>query len=211
MAIACRLCAAAIGLAVATLTQAQLSNGSFENGLTGWTGFNFNFVLGTGTGATGPLASGSPHSGLNVLQLYGPFTGSWDASGVYQDLPTGPGVAWTLSGYGMNPSGDPMLPTGTGFGILQIAWNGGALGTIDSGQINKSAGMQDQWQALSVSGTAPAGTTFVRLLALHVNGPDFSGGSAYFDSLQAVPEPSSILLALTGLVGVWLLSRKRRA
>jgi hypothetical protein len=206
------LCVGAMALAT-TANAVVLSNAGFENGLTDWTTFNFAYCLGTGTGANGPMASGSPHGGLNVLQLAGPWNAWWDASGAYQDVLTSEGVSWTLSGYGMNPSGDAMATNTTGFGILQIAWidsGGNTISAIDSSQIDKSASMYDQWQALSVSGTAPAGTAKVRLLALHVNGPDYAGGSAYFDDLEAVPEPSSIALVLSGLVGVWMVSRKRR-
>jgi hypothetical protein len=208
------LCVGAIALTLATTANAQ-SNAGYENGLTDWATFNFSFCLGTGTGASGTMASGSPHGGLNVLQAYGPFTGGWDASGASQDILTSPGVSWTLTGYGMNPSADAMAVSGLGFGIIQLAWidSGGAtISAIDSAQIDKSVSLQDQWQALSASGVAPVGTVKVRLIALHVGGPDFAGGSAYFDDLAAVavPEPSSIALVLSGLLGVWMVSRKRR-
>jgi hypothetical protein len=206
------LCVGALALAT-TANAVLLSNAGFENGLTDWTTFNFTGCLGTGTGAVAPLASGSPHGGLNVLQLAGPWTGNWDASGAYQDIVTSEGASWSLSGYGMNPSGDAMSTETTGFGIIQIAWidgSGNTISSVDSSQIDKSSGMYDQWQALSVSGTAPSGTAKVRMLALHVNGPDYAGGSAYFDDLVAVPEPSSIALVLGGLLGVWMVSRKRR-
>ena len=210
------LCVGAMALALATTANAvALTNPGFEDNppLNGWTTFNFVFGLGTGAGVSGAMASGSPHGGLNVMQAYGPFTGGWDASGAYQDIAVTEGMTVTLTGYGMNPSGDAMAPAGSGFGIIQIAWNGGALGTVDSSQIDKAAGVQDTWQALSAAGVAPAGTTYVRLLALHVNGPDFSGGSAYFDDLavNVVPEPSSIALVLSGLLGLGIVSRKRRA
>jgi hypothetical protein len=200
-------CAAMITLA--PVTAKALTDGSFETaGIPAWSTFNFAFQL-----ASGSMASGTPQDGSNVLQTFGPFVSNWDASGAYQDIATTAGTAWTFTGYGMNPSGDAMQPAGNGFGIIQIAWNGGALGTIDSAQIDKTAGLQDQWQLLTAAGIAPVGTTSVRLLALHVNGPDNSGGSAYFDDLAAVavPEPSSIALALTGLLGFVTVLRKRRA
>jgi len=209
-------CGAMITLAAVTAS-AQLTNPGFENGLTGWSTYNLGGgVLGTGTGATGAMASGSPHSGLNVLQLYGPFNGQWDAAGAYQNIAVSAGQTVTLSGFGMNPSGDPMLPSGLGFGEIQIVFlnsSSANIGQIDSTAIDKSAGMQNVWQALSINGVAPAGAVSANLEALHVNGPDYSGGSAYFDDLSAsvVPEPSSMALALVGLVGFVTVLRRRRA
>jgi len=210
----CQVCMMMTALLVLVGTaNAQLSNAGFENGLTSWTPFNFAFCLGTGTGASGTMASGSPYSGLNVLQAYGPFTGGWDASGVQQDIATTAGASWTLTAYGMNPSGDAMSTSGLGFGEIQLAWidsGGGTIAVVESSHIDNSVALQDQWQALSASGVAPSGTVAVRVIALHVGGPDYAGGSAYFDNLVAVPEPSSIALVVSGLLGLWMVSRKRR-
>ena len=207
-------CVLVFMLAVGT-SYGQLSNAGFENGLTGWSTFNLGGgILGTGTGASGNLASGSPHGGLNVLQLYGPFNGQWDAAGAVQNIAVSAGQTLTLTGYGMDPSGDPMLTTGLGFGEIQIVFrNSGGTGllTIDSNAIDKSAGNYDVWQLLTASGVAPATTVSADIYALHVNGPDYSGGSAYFDDLAVVvPEPSSIALALAGLLGLTAVIRKRR-
>lgn len=212
----CSLCIGMIALVLVSTANAQLTNPGFESNppLSGWTPFNAAFGLGTGPGTSGALASGSPHGGNNVLQAYGPFISNWDAAGVYQDIATTAGTPWTLTGYGMNPSGDAMALLGSGFGIIQIVWfdasNVQIGGSIDSTAINKTAGLQDTWQLLTAAGVAPAGTVKVRILALHVNGPDNSGGSAYFDDLSAVPEPSSIVLVLTGLLGVVAVGWKKR-
>lgn len=211
MAFICQMFVGIIALALVTTANAQ-TNPGFENGITGWSTFNNAFVLGTGTGNTGPLASGSPHGGLNVLQLYGPFFSSWDASGATQDIATTPGTAWTLSGYGMNPSGDKLQVGGLSFGILQIQWINGAnavIGAIDSTtQINQGTAT-DVWQSLSAAGVAPAGTVAIRLTALHVNSPANESGSVYFDDIKAIPEPSSIILVGMGLLG--LLAVRRRS
>jgi len=208
-------CVLVFTLAAAT-SYGQLVNPGFENGLTGWTTFNFTGCLGTGTGANAPMASGSPHGGLNVFQTAGPWNGGWDASGGYQSIPVSAGATLTFSGFGMDPSGDPMLTSTLGFGEIQIVWKdagNNTLGTLDSTAINKDPSMYDQWQALSIGGLAPAGTVSALVYAMHVGGPDYAGGSAYFDDMSyvIVPEPSTIALVIAGLSGLLMFARKRHA
>ena len=155
-----------------------------------------------------PAPSG-PHSGNGALKEFGTFTGNYGVSGAFQSFSTTVGTMWSLSGFGLNSSSDPMQ-TGN-YALLKISFqdasNNELLG-IESNYITLTSAL-DQWQALSASGTAPAGTDHVDFFALFVQ-PLYAGGSAFFDDISAttVPAPgASAMLLASGL----LLARRRRA
>ncbi len=150
-----------------------------------------------------PLVAG-PHSGTGALKEFGTFPG---VSGAFQTFASAAGDIWSLTGFGLNASSDPMQPDN--FGLLKISFQDAAnneiLG-IESGHITVASPL-DQWQALSASGVAPAGTDHVNFFALFVQ-PNFNGGSAFFDDVSAVPSPGFMgFLAGSGL----FLTRRRRA
>src|ERR1039457_2871414 len=150
-------CVATLTLASVT-ANAQLIDGGFETpGIPNWTTFNSALRL-----ATSSMASANqtdPDGGGFVLQVYGPFNSDWDGAGAYQTIAASPLQSWTLTGYGMNPSGDAMQ--GTSFGLIQLVFkdSGGnaiAGGTFSSSNLAAGA-PTDVWDLLSASGVAPAG------------------------------------------------------
>lgn len=196
-------CAAMFTLGSMTAT-AQVIDGGFETaGLPNWTTFSSAFQL----------AYAGAHSPTHVLQVYGPFNGGWDGAGAYQTLAASANQTWTLNGFALNPSGDALQ--GTGFGFIQLVFKDSsdtAIGTFGSANVG-SASPTDVWIPLTATGLAPNGTVAVSVYTLKLGGPLNPGGSIYFDDLSVtvVPEPSSIALALAGLLGFVTVLRKRRA
>lgn len=204
----CVLSAVAL-LACAGAAQANvLTNPGFETGASagggdfpgapGWINFGNTYT----TSFPNPIAPG-PHSGVGALKEFGTFPG---VSGVFQSFAANSGETWSMSGWGLNASSDPMQPDN--FGLLKISFfnSGGAeIAGFESNRIDITSPI-DQWFPLSASGVAPAGTVSVNLFCLFVQ-PNFNGGSAFFDDINAVPAPASA--ALLGMGGLLALRRKR--
>jgi hypothetical protein len=109
----------------------------------------------------------------------------------------------------------PPTMGGTSFGLIQIAFKDSLNNTLATfSSANLAAGSPtDVWTPMTASGVAPVGTVDATIVMLHLATPANSGGSIYFDdmSVAVVPEPSSIALALVGLLGFATVLRKRRA
>ncbi len=75
-----------------------LTNSGFESsGFTGWTTFgpnNYN------------QAGGNPHSGTHFYKVYGQFNGVTNYTGIYQDIPSGPGSNYLADGWAYSDSSD---------------------------------------------------------------------------------------------------------
>lgn len=61
------------------------------------------------------------------------------------------------------------------------------------------------WTPIQITSTAPAGTAYMQV-ALEVAG---SGSAIYYDDIEVIPEPASILLVGMGLIVVAVTRRKR--
>jgi hypothetical protein len=182
-------------------TGTAVGNGDV-GGAPSWNSFGNVFNV----SAPNPVPVG-PHAGTGALKEFGTFPG---VSGAFQSFPTTPGTAWSLSGFGLNASSDPMQ-TGN-FGEVKISFQNAAnteLLGIDSNHIDTST-PQNVWTPLLATGVAPAGTDHVNLFALFVQ-PQFAGGSTFFDDLSGsvVPEPASV--GLFGIAGLSVLRRRRCA
>ncbi len=166
-------------------------------GATGWTDFN-------GTAFT---RFQSPRSGDNAFKVFG-------GGGAFQDFAAAPGVEYTGTVFGLNPSFDALA--GGAIGAVNIEFrdiNGDLIGDILTNAFLDATTTQGDSEGGNnpgvyiegnVSGTAPAGTTSVRFAVFSGGG----GGAAFFDdaSFEVVPEPASAaLLAAGGL----LLARRR--
>jgi hypothetical protein len=202
-------------LLIANVGFADVTNGGFETddssggdsaGASAWSGFS-------GSGFTSSQ-SASPFEGVNVFKIFGPFDSQPDEAGIFQDLAASAGQVWTASAQVQHWAGDAMQ--GDTFGAVQLQFfdgGGTQLGSTLQSSVVDAATTQDQWNLLSISGTAPTGTADARILLVHAQptGGDF-GGSAFFDSaslVSAVPEPSS--LTVLGLGAIGFLSRRRRS
>jgi hypothetical protein len=212
----CGVVVVALLLAVAPRTASGanvLANPGFETGTAvgngdvggspNWTTFGNVFT----TSSPNPLPAG-PHSGTGALKEFGTFPG---VSGAFQSFPSVPGDVWTLTGFGLNASTDAMQPDN--FGLLKISYQSASnteIAGFESAHITNLT-PQNQWQALTVTATAPAGTTHVQLFALFVQ-PATNGGAAFFDDLsgELVPEPATAGVALL-LGGLTLVRRRRQA
>jgi hypothetical protein len=176
-----------------TTTSANLlADGSFEdlsipapNGTGGWTLFNNSFL------ESGPVV---PQEGLFALKTFGPFTGSPNASGAFQNVPAAPGQQFEGSVWAHSPSSDSILGN-QNFTNVTLSFVNSAGAVI--GSVNFSPGTnekntpifdgrdpnmpQNEWIQYSVNAVAPAGTAYVRqsLFFIQLNN---QGGAVWFDN-----------------------------
>src|SRR6266403_1919180 len=97
---AVRGCAAFAALLFAGQMHAAniLTNPGFETSdFTGWTTFGANNLVQSG---------GSPHGGADYYKVYGQFSGASNYTGIYQDIPSTPGAAYTADGWAFSLSTD---------------------------------------------------------------------------------------------------------
>lgn len=183
-------------------------------GIGGWTPFyDAGFV-------TSPVLSGN-YSMINV------GAGGFTVPGAYQTLPAAPGLEYDLTGYGYAPFAPGPAMT---YGILQITFydgpggTGNNLGSIDvsaggtvtgpgnaqvSGEINSSS-PTGVWLPLDTGiAEAPPGAESLQAFTLVV---DQNPAVVYFDnlSLVLVPEPSTLALIGTGVLGLFTVNCTRR-
>lgn len=200
---------AAFVLACGTSQANLLVNPGFEDpstapgveyfGATGWGDF------GGGT-FTVNSAVVTPNSGDQSLKMFG------GTSGVFQEFAASPGQIWDGGAWVLNDSADPMA--GGQVAAVNIEWidaGGGQIGFISNGD-TISTSPQDEWTLRPISGEAPAGTAFARLVLItgEFGGGGMSGGGGApkyddaFFAIRQIPEPSSIALVgltLVGLIG----------
>jgi hypothetical protein len=149
-----------------------LADASFEgfthpvSGNGGWALFNNASVSG---------AEVAPQEGFASLKTYGPFQGSSNASGAFQNVPASPGQQFEGSVWAYSPSFDSILGR-QNFTNITLSFVNAAGQVI--GSVNFSPGTnekntpifdgrdpnmpQDQWIQYTVDAVAPAGTAFVR-------------------------------------------------
>jgi hypothetical protein len=179
-----------------TVSANLLADPSFEgfdgpgpDGTGGWTLFN---------NASRQGGEVAPQDGFAALKVFGPFRGSVDASGAFQNVVAAPGQQFEGSVWAYSPSFDSILGRQNYTNItLQFVNAAGAV----IGSVNFSPGTnqkdtpifdgrdpnmpQDEWIQYTVNAVAPAGTAFVRQNMFFIQLAN-QGGAVWFDNASLV-------------------------
>lgn len=172
-------------------SMAQASNSGFEYGVgnvaTGWNKFGNAF-----------REAIQPRSGSYSMKLFGNFTGGSNVTGVYQDLPVGPGVRVAASAWAINRQADAM--SGDNYAVLKIIFRDALNNDLLSAESNRItfSTPKDTYRMLSVSlAQAPLGTHHCSVFILFVQpaSTPFASGSTLFDDLRvSVLNNSNVLV-----------------
>jgi PEP-CTERM motif len=174
----------------------------------------------------GPITSGGGDADLGAfLKAFQgtPTTGDLATLHLFQDVPGLPGVKYTLTGWigaGANYSGLLAGPTKTELALEFDSDNNRANGAISSSVLDvKAAGLTSGGccdfgaKQFMVMGTAPVGTLFVRARASMIDAHNTMNPdpSAFLDdfTLTIIPEPTSVMLGLIGIMGLIGFARRR--
>jgi hypothetical protein len=157
--------------------QAQLQNASFETpdasglGFANWTAFN---------NVTPELSIAQ--SGSASARLGGNFTGAFNVSGVFQNVPATAGQVMRARMFFQNPVGDPL---GAGnFAVLNVEFfneanNVIAVETVQAINADTPTGV---WTLVTNDAIAPCDTASARIVPLFIQGPQLLGGSVLIDT-----------------------------
>jgi len=172
-----------------------LVNPGFEvGGLANWTAY------GNAIGNVSVVNSNTlpVHSGSNVLKLYGQFTGSANNSGVYQDVASAPGAAYTARTWALTPANDKIGAGNAAWLEVSFRDVGANILSLYRTVLITNTSPASAWLDLAVTNqidpatatviasvtnlVAPAGTAFVRAQALFQQ-PLNAAGAVLFDDL----------------------------
>jgi len=186
-----------------------LSNSGFET----WTGtpevptvwWNmFSDPDVTGSKEATIVKSGS-YSGKTTFSGTGGGWGGW-----------GQRVAFTAGNtlYAYQPINIPTALGGSNsLATLEIQFESAPDNGIDTSVKTSRSTATSGWEALSYSATAPTGTNYVKYVVM-LETWGSGTGSAYFDDAYAdnvpIPEPASLLLLGSGLIGMLAVTRRKR-
>jgi hypothetical protein len=177
----------------------KLANPGFEAGPTGagatdWLTFGNVF-----TEAAGGIFV--PCEGNQLVSMFGPFTGSFGVSGVYQEFPAQPGEEWSFSVKSRHASADPMTGTGNAtcpscvdnWVVQRLEFFDAADSLVGAAEsvILDGTYATDVWHDNPpVTLIAPAGAVEVRSYVLYLQ-PGSDGGAAHLDAavLTCTPAP----------------------
>ena len=190
-----------------------LTNGNFENGLTGWT----SYTTANGTIAELPSAPGAPAPQsasvvsfntkgtgasnalfLNAGKINGPYNASpGEGGGIFQSFTTVGGAATfsaDIAAFYTRTSG------GLGIGLLSVLLDGVVLDSHDFGDV--AGGPITLRSTLAFTTNLSAGSHILSLQATRLFAPGRGVTSQYFDNVSfdvaAVPEPATWALMIVG-------------
>lgn len=191
-----------------------IANGNFANGLFGWTISNPDGlpagIIGVDIDGSGPLDA----SNAFFVQT----GGGYESNGVsiFQNIGITDKGAYTLSANIASsyfPNDSRYLNNLSG-GVIKVAWDGTTIGSFDFGEI---AANTWEYATLGVSFEAASsgvlGINFIRPFASDINSPInyVSNVSLSFnnDVATPIPEPATVFLIGTGIIGIAGFGRKR--
>ena len=199
-----------------TVSDNLLADGDFEtfvapqsNGTGGWSIFNNALPDGgppASAACTTPrvcsAGTGGSQSGSFDLKTYGPFLGSNNASGAFQNVPASPGQQFEGSVWAYTPTSDSIYgkQNYTNITLSFVDAAGAVIGSVNysPGTNEKNTPIFDgrdanmpenQWVQYSVDAVAPAGTAFVRESLFFIqlyHGGIGDGGAVWFDNASLV-------------------------
>ena len=178
--------AATAAIVIAATAQAQLVNGDFETagGATVFANWDqFGLGMGNISQSTELAASGSTFS----AKLFGQFVpGEQNDTGIFQIIPANAGSQYTAKVSVAVGSADPLGTAEIGVAILifQDAM-GATLSEVVQDVANSSTPANDAFTEFELTGVAPAGTTQVQLLLLHVQLSDDPVAKGEEDSVSS--------------------------
>lgn len=174
-----------------------LTNSNFDSGIAPWNNWN---------GAD--VSTVYKQSAPNSLHAWG--DNSTSDTGAWQSVSVTPGVTYSLSGYILSPNGvgnDQSPLAGGASAFYSVEWAGG--GRLDTSAITGTTNAL--WVNKQINWTAPTGITSAAIVA-KIQRATGSSGDVYFDDLDfdVIPEPTSMLLLGSGLLGLFGISRRKK-
>ncbi|MBX3389731.1 MAG: family 16 glycosylhydrolase [Phycisphaeraceae bacterium] len=148
------------------------SRGPNNTTLFGWTGFGNRFY----DGALG-------YAGASSVKLFGNFSGSYNTSGVYQEVNVTPGKWYKVSGQWYTPSNDRIAGANTTSLILEWYTAGGALISTNSNPAIDATTPVNQWFKSQTQGFAPPNAAKVRFV-VSFQQPAMAAGSSRTDEID---------------------------